>query len=455
MKNTADVLRDLTRPWHLQVQSSSPLAARVEKASVRVDRARVKKELEPLQRKPELLPLREARTLVTVTPWDVLHNLGRGTVLARQGAGRGVGEHWGCLKYCQALGGDGGFMALTEEGQDPKRHYRAVQSTELSVGFTLAVAKRVLAERYPDHAISVVDADVALQAGWALTAAQARQKAKDVQGSWVRHRPHFFLELWKSGEPSKVVLIACKGNHSRRSTVSNQLSTASSHLESVQIGPWNAVSGLVTSVELLAKAGLVLHILEAPGDGTPYGTRPITNPRSDPEQQNLGTGTRVPRRPGDPPESLSGYQVKPDEYDWFRDVLARTDAAALMAFAGVGASTAQYLTERQGKAHFERYTHAGTGVVRDIDHTIHGIKFVGTDHVFRLNGCRVEAFSGFSEDLFEHLAARRIHEYREALPTWNAKRPKGPEAPEWDGPISIHPDGSVLAIRLLPEAPRH
>ncbi|WP_439681774.1 hypothetical protein [Embleya sp. MST-111070] len=451
MKETADVLKDLAQPWHLQIQSSPPLAARVEKASARIDRARAKKDLEPLQRKRELLPVREAATLVTVTPWDILHNLARGTVLARQGAGRGVGEHWGCLKYCQALGNDGGFLTLSEEGQDPKRHYRAVQSGELSVGFTLAVVKRVLAERYPDHAISVVDADVALQAGWALTAAQARQKAKDVQGIWTRHRPHFFVELWKAGEPSRVVLIACKGNHSRRSTVSNQLSTASSHLESVQIGPWNAVSGLVTSVELLSKAGLVLHILEAPGDGTLYGTRPITNLRSSPEQQNLPTGTRVSRGPDDPPASLSGYQVKPDEYDWFRDVLARTDAAALMAFAGVGASTAQYLTERQGKAHFERYTHAGTGVVRDIDHTIHGIKFLGTDHVFRLNRRRVEAFSGFAEDLFEHLAARRVREYRDALPAWNAKRPTSPEAPEWDGPVSIHPDGSVLGIRLLPE----
>ncbi|MGW1996454.1 hypothetical protein [Embleya sp. NPDC001921] len=55
---------------------------------------------------------------------------------------------------------------------------------------------------------------------------------------------------------------------------------------------------------------------------------------------------------------------------------------------------------------------------------------------------------------FVHFVARRVREYRDAPPTWNAKRPKSPEAPEWDGLISIHPDGSVLAMRLLPEAPR-
>ncbi len=29
--------------------------------------------------------------------------------------------------------------------------------------------------------------------------------------------------------------------------------------------------------------------------------------------------------------------------------------------------------------------------------------FVGTDHVFRLNGTRVEAFSGLARSLFRHL----------------------------------------------------
>ncbi|MGW3230685.1 hypothetical protein [Kitasatospora sp. NPDC001095] len=35
----------------------------------------------------------------------MLHTLGRATALARRGAGRGLAEHWGCLKYSQALEG--------------------------------------------------------------------------------------------------------------------------------------------------------------------------------------------------------------------------------------------------------------------------------------------------------------------------------------------------------------
>ncbi|MDX2393473.1 MULTISPECIES: hypothetical protein [unclassified Streptomyces] len=57
---------------------------------------------------------------------------------------------------------------------------------------------------------------------------------------------------------------------------------------------------------------------------------------------------------------------------------------------------------------FETFTHAGTGIVQDVTHTIHGKKFVGTDHVFRLNGVRVEAFSGLAEDLFDHLRDGRV-----------------------------------------------
>ncbi|MEU7730218.1 hypothetical protein AB0B78_34110 [Streptomyces sp. NPDC040724] len=55
--------------------------------------------------------------------WDVLHSLGRANVLARQGAGRGLTEHWAGLKYCQALtGNDGRYMALSTEGRNPRRH---------------------------------------------------------------------------------------------------------------------------------------------------------------------------------------------------------------------------------------------------------------------------------------------------------------------------------------------
>ncbi|WP_316739069.1 hypothetical protein [Streptomyces sp. MK7] len=57
--------------------------------------------------------------------------------------------------------------------------------------------------------VSVVDADIALQAGWALTGKDVRRQ------DWVRLRPDFFLEAWKPGEPSKVIPLACKGTHGK------------------------------------------------------------------------------------------------------------------------------------------------------------------------------------------------------------------------------------------------
>ncbi|MGW7571642.1 hypothetical protein ACWGJV_35915 [Streptomyces tendae] len=95
-------------------------------------------------------------------------------------------------------------MKLSAEGLNPCRHYKTVQSGELGIGFALAVAERIVRKRYPGHSVFLVDADIALQAGWALVGKDVRRR------DWVRQRPDFFLEAWKQGEPSKVVPLACK-----------------------------------------------------------------------------------------------------------------------------------------------------------------------------------------------------------------------------------------------------
>ncbi|MGW8765655.1 hypothetical protein ACWGN5_24450 [Streptomyces sp. NPDC055815] len=46
---------------------------------------------------------------------------------------------------------------------------------------------------------------------------------------------------------------------------------------------------------------------------------------------------------------------------------------------------------------------AAVGSVQDISHELLGDTFAGTDHVLRLNGPRVEAFSGVDAKLFELL----------------------------------------------------
>jgi len=192
-------------------------------------------------------------------------------VLSRQGAGRGLAEHWGCLKYCQALDGSPGrYMALSEEGLNPRRHYKTVQSGELSIGFTLAVAERALKKRYPDHLISVVDSDIALQAGSALVGKEVKRR------DWVKLRPDFLLEAWKPGEPSKVIALACKGTHAKGSYAHTQLAAASAQVEAVQVGPWDQTPthggvDLHQPVDVAGRVSPSLDLLQGPGEHAVQG----------------------------------------------------------------------------------------------------------------------------------------------------------------------------------------
>ncbi|MEV5816131.1 hypothetical protein [Streptomyces mutabilis] len=53
----------------------------------------------------------------------------------------------------------------------------------------------------------------------------------------------------------------------------------------------------------------------------------------------------------------------------------------MTGFTGGGELTTQYLTKRQGRRHVEGFTHAGTGVIQDVENEIGGVNFVGIDHV--------------------------------------------------------------------------
>ncbi|WP_030685829.1 hypothetical protein [Streptomyces sp. NRRL B-1347] len=445
MKITAEVLGDLAEPSNVAVHSSLELAGDVSAAVSDDDEQRKEKDLDPLRRKPALrpLPAKDMNRLVQLTPWDVLHTFGRAITLARRGAARGLAEHWGCLKYSQALHGNSdSFMALSAEGRETADYYKALQSGELGVGFAAALATRLLNKRFPDHFVSIVPADTALRAGWALTSRDSGPR------SGYRYRPQFFAEVWRPGEPSRALPIACKGNHSRLSASHTQLASASAHVEAVHIGAWDETPCLVFSTELPLDGPLTVHTLEAKGDGG-WLDAPARVLDHTLEDENVYPGIQPPAEGDKPVEPEPGYHVKPDLYAWFQHVLARTAAAGLTAFAGDGRATAPYLTKRQGQRHFTGLTHAATDSVQDARHRLLGIDFVGTDHVFRLNRKRVETFSGVAEDLFRHLAEGRVEKYRREIYARRSTWPSETWAPRWNGPISMHPDGSVLAMRLL------
>ncbi|MFD7985471.1 hypothetical protein ACFV4M_19150 [Kitasatospora indigofera] len=335
----------------------------------------------------------------------------------------------------------------------PERAYKAMQASELGIGFGLALAEHAVKSRFPDHVISVVDAGVALMAGWSLGGSEPSK------GS--RPRPDFLIEAWKPGQPSKITLVVCKGNHqppSKRArkalrTTSRQLARSSEQAEGLHVGSWNTTPCLLLSTELAGQGGIIVNALQAPGTGRldlrgDALRRCFDSQAEDHNWPYLGQVPR-PRREAHRNEGTDGFQVTEEQAAWFAHILARTGAAGLAAFAGGGKATAQYLTKRQGRRFYDVPTFAGSSSVHDADITVGGTKFVGTDHVFRLNTVRVVAFSGIAEPLYPLLAEGQVEEYRRKAYAMRSHWQKlGPIA-DWDGPISFREDGTVMALRLL------
>lgn len=380
---TEEVLNSLRQQVSVSVHSTRELVGKVDEAAA--DKERERRETfekrqeegktktgetyEPLRRKPGLRPLpgTEVGLSVTLTFWDVLHHLGRGLALSQRGASRGLAEHWGSLKYCQALSAhtetqlglshEGNLLGLSDEGNRIAMYYKALQSEELGHAFALAVSEQILTRRYPEHSISFVRADTALRAGWTLT---SRDKAKTKTVGYA-YRPQFFAEVWKPGESSRVFPIACKGNHSDRQKAYEQLASAAVHADGVHIGAWNETPALLFSTEISLDGPLTVHTLHADGPGgwlrIPSGT-PAAGIGLPVGDKNPDIGVLKPGQGKAPDTSEPGCQVGPDYYEWFQRALARVGAAGLTAFAGDGESTAALLTARQGSDFFQSFAHA-------------------------------------------------------------------------------------------------
>ncbi|MFE2749675.1 hypothetical protein ACFXKX_36080 [Streptomyces scopuliridis] len=326
-----------------------------------------------------------------------------------------------------------------------------LQSGELGVGFALTLAKHLLGRRFPEHSVTIVPADTALRAGWALTSRDEGQRVK------YRYRPQYFAEVWRPGEPSLVIPIASKGNYGNAATSAGQLASASVHAEAVHVGEWNETPSLLFSTEIPTDGTVTVHALQTPGRGgslvKPSGETEA-NLDAKPVQENVMPGIEPPPEGNVTLEPVPGCHVTPKYYTWFQEILGHTAAAGLMAFTGSGKATARHLTDRQGHKRFDGFEHAASGSVQDISHELLGDTYAGTDHVFRLNGPRIEAFSGVDARLFRLLSEGQVEEYRAVVHAKRHTRPQLTWDKKWGGPVSVHSDGSVLAIRLLPGQPR-
>ncbi|MFI6696290.1 hypothetical protein ACIBLA_31970 [Streptomyces sp. NPDC050433] len=442
-KAVAEILHELSTTSHVQVRSSTELAAQVSQAAEDEDEKRTEDGRGPLRRRTDYRAVRTAPRSLTLTPWQVIHAIGLGAASARQGAGRGLAEHWGSLRYSQALEANRGrYLQLSSEGRDLLRFYKATQSGEIGTGFASLLAENVVRFRYPDHSVSVIPADIALKAGWTLRSTGTGTRPEPLQ-----RRPHFFVEAWQPGQPSKVLLVSSKGTHSSVHQVHKQLSTASAHVESVHIGPYGTVPYMLIGTEIPKKESLALHILEGPGTTVLRPSEEVSEADLDLTLAQENRTADVVRQTARRKTTVPGFQVLPESFAWFSIVLARTEAATLTAFTGGGKPTAQYLTKEQGRRHFQHDVHANTARLRDTEHRIHDIDFVGTDHIYRLNGSRIEAFSGLRKSLYTHLHHGRVNEYRSEVHALRGQWPDHSTSEQWNA-VSIRPDGTVMAIRL-------
>ncbi|MEU9290251.1 hypothetical protein AB0D57_37835 [Streptomyces sp. NPDC048275] len=459
MARTArQILNALSRSTSVHVHSTTELAAHVDSAAAAIDKKRREKGQEAARRKPDLRPvaLAEHNRSIDLTPWQVLHAVARGYVLAGQGMGRGLAEHWLSLKFCEALDGNrAGSMDLTDKGRSSESWYKGMQARELAVGFGLAVAEHIVQQRYPDHIVSVVDTNTVLRAGWPLSVSQRNK------GS--RPRPDYIIEAWKPGEPSKVTFVACRGNHQKpskrtgrtRSTTIQQLVKGAELTEGMQIGPWNTTPCLMLSTELMGQGGVVVNVLQSPGEALLPLRIPGAPKNADEEiRDNPGipypNAIRLPARDGRRTRTVDGFQVGEDDLAWFGQLLARTAAAGLTAFSGGRKYTAGYLTARQGREHYDVPAFAATSSVDDADIEVGDTKFVGTDNVFRMGTARIEAFSGMDSELYELIKDGRVEEYRQAVYELRSKRRDSHEAGRWNDPISFQDDGTIMALSILP-----
>lgn len=448
----------LRRSTSVHIRSTTELAGHVDTAATAIDKKRHQRGQEPIRRKPALRPVAGADSgrIIELTPWQVLHAVARGYVLAGQGMGRGLAEHWLSLKFCEALGSNrAGAIDLTDKGRTPERWYKSMQARELAVGFGLATAEHVVQQRYPDHIVSVVDTSTVLRAGWPLSVSQRNKTS--------RPRPDYLIEAWKPGEPSKVTFLACRGNHqkpSKRSgrtgsTTIQQLVKGAELTEGMQIGPWNTTPCLMLSTELMGQGGVAVNVLESPGEAL-LPVRLPGAPGSADEEIRDRTGIpypnaiRIPARGGRRARTVDGFQVGEDDFGWFGQLLARTGAAGLAAFSGGGQNAARYLTARQGREHYEVPTFAATSSVDDAEIEVGNAKFVGTDHVFRVGSVRVEAFSGMAEDLYKLIKKGHVEEYRQMAYKRRSTQHGNLEPGGWNEPISHHADGTVMALSILP-----
>ncbi|WP_027928889.1 hypothetical protein [Amycolatopsis thermoflava] len=452
-----EAIQKLFDPGAVTFHSTPSLAGKVTKHAAKLDKERVEQQKPRQVRKPALIPVPadEHRGSMTIAPWELLHTLGRATVLAGQGSSRALSQHWSCLKYITTLHKNyQGRLELTDDGRDPRYHRKSVQAEDLGIAFALAAALRIVTRRHPGFHFEIVDADVALEAGWALRGAEVRARES------TRLRPDYFLVGSKLGEPVRLVTVECKGSHGKPEAQHGQLAKAAAQVHAVVIGSDGGEPApppsLLMATALAGAGGIEMRILDPEGDGELVvpGDRA---PRLNGPVEQLNQMAAIPVASDDDTiETRPGFFIPPSRTEWFSRVLKRTAAASLLTFAGDRGAARSLLTRRQQQRLGSEFERPGTSDDFDTEITLGDLRLVGTDQVFRFDKQRVEVFSGTTFGLYRLLREQDLSGYEQALPEmvgmWRERERQARD--EWKGVIFMDEDGAVMGLRVMSDRNR-
>jgi hypothetical protein len=448
-----DPLKQLRQQAEVTIESTQDLASRVERFANKEAEKRSEEEKGEVPRKPTPTPLSPALHGhgMAATPWELLHTLGRATVLAGLNPSRGLSQHWNYLRYLTTLQANHhGRMELSSNGKLQRYHRKTVQAQDLGAAFALRAAREILSRQHPDHHFEVVDAEVALEAGWAL-------RGKESKGRYLtRTRPGYFLVGKKPDSPLRLVVVECRGTHGKAGMQLEQLARAAERVHTLALDGAPAPS-LLMSTALAGDGGIGIGLLDPPGDGVLQepgaGLPDLTGP-----VEQLNEFPQIPLTAEDGTAGTRpGFNIPAAGYEWFSRVLVRTGAAAVLTFVGDRESAGHYLTPRQRIRLGDDYSQHATNAECDVRVELGGIELVGTDHVFRFDRRRVEVFSGIPKVLHTLLAQDKdLRSYLEAVPRMSDLWDKRFDAAErdWGGVVSMDGDGTVLGLRWLNEGRR-
>jgi len=459
------VLQRLRTPSNLPVESREDLASEVQVIAEKKPRTRGSiSYLKAPSRVAVGSPL-------TTSPADILRELGVATTFVSRSRLLPVAQLWAHVRYCATMRARGGMLALTPDAaQSVVHHHKVAQSEQLGIGLALVVARAVLRQLHPRLDYHVVDADVALRAGYIKgMPGEVRNRPA------TKKRPDYFLVGYERGAPGvavHVTVLECKGTHLRMREVKKQLADATLQVRTVVVGT-EPLYGLMVASRL-KETGIQSYVFDPPGDdelwsGDVEDLQALLSQMPEEKQWMPGRWLDPPvPSPGDgstasdeTPTDSGGqpmlgtpppYQIPAAERRWFTQVLSSTTAAAMLAYAGNNASASGYATARQLGLQQEPLDDFDSWPMSTNDR----IRFAQggptlLGHTQRMqmgDGRTLAVFRGLESHLYRQLADGNLNRYlRNAgwLHRWWTKQRR--RRPPGDA-FSVGEDGSALVIRI-------